>query len=107
MKHPCGDGPWTVGWASVRTLPLWIRPCGVPLTCRAQRKQGTLQAAWLIEGAQRLPMELYQGVMFVEHSGVPGFGYKPHEALFREAGVIEPLVLPHAYSHLAPLVGVA
>ena len=23
------------------------------------------------------------------------------------AGVIEPLVLPHAYSHLAPLVGVA
>jgi len=29
------------------------------------------------------------------------------DALFREAGVIEPLVLPHAYSHLAPLVGVA
>lgn len=28
------------------------------------------------------------------------------DALFREAGVIEPLVLPHAYSHLAPLVGV-
>lgn len=25
----------------------------------------------------------------------------------RGAGVIEPLVLPHAYSHLAPLVGVA
>ena len=29
------------------------------------------------------------------------------DALFREVGVIEPLVLPHAYSHLAPLVGVA
>jgi hypothetical protein len=29
------------------------------------------------------------------------------DALFREAGAIEPLVLPHAYSHLAPLVGVA
>jgi hypothetical protein len=29
------------------------------------------------------------------------------DALFREAGIIEPLVLPHAYSHLAPLVGVA
>ena len=29
------------------------------------------------------------------------------DALFREAGVIEPFVLPHAYSHLAPLVGVA
>lgn len=25
----------------------------------------------------------------------------------RGAGVIEPLVLPHAYSHSAPLVGVA
>lgn len=29
------------------------------------------------------------------------------DALFREAGDIEPLVLPHAYSHLSPLVGVA
>ena len=29
------------------------------------------------------------------------------DALFREAGVIEPLVLPHAYSRLAPLLGVA
>ena len=28
------------------------------------------------------------------------------DALFREAATIEPLVLPHAYSHLAPLVGV-
>lgn len=28
------------------------------------------------------------------------------DALLREAATIEPLVLPHAYSHLAPLVGV-
>ena len=28
-------------------------------------------------------------------------------ALASDAGVIEPLVLPHAYSHLAPLAGVA
>ena len=28
------------------------------------------------------------------------------DALHREAATIEPLVLPHAYSHLAPLVGV-
>jgi hypothetical protein len=30
-----------------------------------------------------------------------------HLALFSEIAIIEPLVLPHGYSHLAPLVGVA
>ena len=29
------------------------------------------------------------------------------EAMASGAGRIEPLILPHAYSHLAPLVGVA
>ena len=37
----------------------------------------------------------------------PSVAARVGDALFCEAGVIEPLVLPHAYSHLAPLVGVA
>jgi hypothetical protein len=37
----------------------------------------------------------------------PNVAAQVGDALFREVGVIEPLVLPHAYSHLAPLVGVA
>jgi len=38
---------------------------------------------------------------------IPTIAAQIGDALFREAGVIEPLVLPHAHSHLAPLVGVA
>jgi hypothetical protein len=68
------------------------------------------------ERARRARLRRFSGLglsalypLWVAHGDdvFPTIAARVGDALFREAGVIEPLVLPHAYSHLAPLVGVA
>jgi hypothetical protein len=50
---------------------------------------------------------LYQLWVAQGNDDFPTVAARVGDALFRETGTIEPLVLPHAYSHLAPLVGLA
>ncbi len=44
-------------------------------------------AFWVREGAEGLGVELDEGVMLVEHGGVPGFGHEAHEAGLGGCGV--------------------
>ncbi len=39
------------------------------------------------EGAEGLGVKLDEGVMLIEHGGVPGFGDEAHEAFFGGGGV--------------------
>ncbi len=67
------------------------------------------------ERARRARLRQFSGIGFsalyplwLAHGSdvFPNIAARVGDALFREAATVEPLVLPHAYSHLAPLVGV-
>jgi len=54
----------------------------VALAGGAEFEQGAAFALGVGEGAEGLGVEFDEGVVLIEHGGVPGFGDQAHEALF-------------------------
>ena len=59
----------------------------VALAGGADVEQGATVALGFGEGAEGLSVELDEGVVLVEHGGVPGFGDQAHQAAFGGFGV--------------------
>ena len=59
----------------------------VALAGGADFEQGAVFAVGVGEGAEGLGVELDEGVVLVEHGGVPGFGDEAHETFFGGGGV--------------------
>ncbi len=59
----------------------------VALAGGTEFEEGAVFAFGVGEGAEGLGVELDEGVMLIEHGGVPGFGGEAHEAFFGGRGV--------------------
>ena len=59
----------------------------IALAGGAEFEEGAVLAFGVGEGAEGLGVKLDQGVMLIEHGGVPGFGDEAHEAFFGGGGV--------------------